>query len=70
MSQILFQQPEDNNFKEIENYKGYVIYEYKNLLDKMNLTFWYGKEPYEYVSSIETIEKAREMIEREINSAS
>ena len=70
MENILFKQPEDYNFKEIENYKGYIIYEYKNLLDKMNLTLWYGKDSSEYISSIETIEDARMWVDKEILRAS
>ena len=61
---ILFQQPQDYNFKEIENYKGYIIYEYKSISDDMRYTFWYGDNPWEYVSSKETIEYAKETIDR------
>jgi len=63
---ILFQQPQDYNFKEIENYKGYIIYEYKSILGDMRIryTFWYGINPFEYVSSKETIDDTKETIDR------
>lgn len=46
----------------VQRYRGIDIYWYLNLFEDINLTFWYGPESNEYISSLSTLRDAKEQI--------
>lgn len=51
-------------FTPVEEYKGYMIYSYKPYHD-IQYTYWYGEEEHQYISSLSSVEQAKEWIDKE-----
>ena len=47
----------------VQRYRGIDIYWYLNIIDDMKLTFWYGPESSEYISSLSNLRDAKEQID-------
>lgn len=50
----------------VQQYRGYNIYEYKNVFNENKLTFWYSSDDSRYISSVETIDDCYELIDKAI----
>lgn len=51
----------------VQRYRGIDIYWYLNIIEDMKLTFWYGPESSEHISSLSTLRDAKEQIDIILN---
>ena len=59
----------EKTFKDrfVQRYRGIDIYWYINVIDYIGLTFWYGPESDEHISSLSTLRYTKEQIDIILN---